>query len=156
MGMVEDAVPRSLDLLDEAAKRRSYTLERLDQQIRWYETSARRNNWGLKVCKIAAVTIAASVAVFSAAAAPPLTVAALGALIVVAQGVQEVFQFQAFWINSGRTKELLKRERALYFAGAGPYARTDDPDRLLAERTEAVAGVELDTWVQSQQGQHED
>jgi hypothetical protein len=154
--MIEDALPRSLDLLDEAAKRRSYTLARLDMQIGWYESSARRNNWALKTCKITSVTVAAAVAVSSAAAAPPLAVAGLGALIVVAQGVQEVFQFQAFWINSGRTKELLKRERALYYAGAGPYARTDDPDRLLAERTEAVAAAELDTWVQSQQGQHED
>ena len=153
--MIDETAPRNLDLLDEVAKRRNYTLDRLDNQIGWYETSARRNNWGLKVCKITSVTVAAAVAVFSAAAAPPLTVAALGAVIVIAQGVQEVFQFQAFWINSGRTKELLKRERALYFAGAGPYARTDDPDRLLAERTESVAAVELDTWVQSQQGQHE-
>ena len=154
--MIEEAAPRSLDLLDEVAKRRSDILDRLDGQIRWYETSARRNNWGLKICKITSVTVAAAVAVFSAAAAPPLAVATLGALIVVAQGVQEVFQFQAFWINSGRTKEVLKRERALYHAGAGPYARTDDPDRLLAERTERVAAVELDTWVESQQGQHED
>ena len=154
--MIEEATPRSLDLLDEVAKRRSDILDRLDGQIGWYETSARRNNWALKICKITSVTVAAAVAVFSAAAAPPLAVAALGAMIVVAQGVQEVFQFQTFWINSGRTKELLKRERALYHAGAGPYARTDDPDRLLAERTERVAAVELDTWVQSQQGQHED
>ena len=111
----------------------------------------RRNNWGLKTCKLVSVVMAAAVAVLAAASSPPLLVAGLGAVIVVAQGTQEVFQFQSFWINSGRTKEALKRERALYLAAAGPYARSDNPDRLLAERTEAVSTAELDTWVESQQ-----
>ena len=75
------------------------------------------------------------------------------------RGALAVSRDQPAVIAAGRLAtagEVLKRERALYHAGAGPYARTDDPDRLLAERTERVAAVELDTWVESQQGQHED
>ena len=145
----------TMDLVvtDDDARHRAFTLGRLEEQINWYESSARRNNWGLKICKITSVTTAAAVAVLAAAGTPPLVVAGLGAVIVVAQGIQEVFQFQAFWINSGRTKEVLKRERALYLAGAGPYARTENPDRLLAERTEAAAALELETWIESQQGE---
>ena len=82
-------------------------------------------------------------------------VAGLGALVVVVQGLQEVFQFQANWVTFGRTKEQLKRELALYQADAGPYARTTDPERLLAERTEAVAATELDTWAESQRSDQE-
>ena len=149
---IQKAVPKSLVSPDDAGgARRKETLARLADQIAWYESSARFNNWGLKVAKLVSVVTAAAVAVLAAAASPPLVVASLGAVIVVAQGVQEVFQFQAFWINSGRTKEALKRERALYIADAGPYAQTDNPDRLLAERTEAITASELATWVESQQ-----
>ena len=139
----------------EDAARRADILARLERQIDWYERVARQNNVGNKTCKIVAITGAAAIAVLAAAGSDAKVVAGLGALVVVAQGVQEVFQFQANWVNFGRTKEQLKRELALYQADAGPYARTRDPARLLAERTETVAATELDTWVESQRGEQD-
>jgi len=138
---------------DDEAIRRAEIIRRLQEQIDWYEREARRNNWGHKTCKIVSISTAAAIAVLASAASDPRVVAALAALLVVAQGAQEVFQFQANWVTFGRTKEVLKREQALYRAKAGPYQRTDHPDRLLAERTEAVAALELDTWVESQLGE---
>ena len=135
---------------DDLARRRADVLARLGRQIDWYERVARQNNVGNKVCKVVGISTAAAVAVLAAAGSAAVLVAGLGAIVVIAQGVQEVFQFQANWVNFGRTKELLKRELALYQAAAGPYARTSDPERLLAERTETVAATELDTWVESQ------
>jgi hypothetical protein len=135
---------------EDLARRRADILARLERQIDWYERVARQNNVGNKVCKVVGISTAAAIAVMAAAGSDAVLVAGLGALVVVAQGVQEVFQFQANWVNFGRTKELLKRELALYQADAGPYARTTDPERLLAERTETVAATELDTWVESQ------
>ncbi|HEX6868205.1 MAG TPA: DUF4231 domain-containing protein [Candidatus Limnocylindrales bacterium] len=137
--------------LDDDARRRADILARLQRQIAWYERVARQNNVGNKACRVVSITAAAVITVLAAAGSDVVLIAALGALIVVAQGVQEVFQFQATWVNFGRTKESLKRELALYQAAAGPYAEIGDPARLLAERTEAVAATELDAWVESQQ-----
>ena len=146
--MSEDILPTAEG--DDVGVRREQTLARLAEQIDWYERSARRNNFGHKTCKIVAIISAAAVTVLAAASMPALLVASLGAVVVAVQGIQEVVQFQANWINSGRAKEALKRERALYMADAGPYARANNPDRMLAERTEAVASMELDSWTESQ------
>ena len=148
--MIEHSLAHVLAMPNEEADRRAGILARLDEQIDWYEGGARRNNWGHKASKIISIVTAAAIAALAGAGSDPRLIAGLAALIVVAQGVQEVFQFQANWVNFGRTKEILKRERALYLARAGPYQRTDHPDRLLAERTEAVTAMELDAWVDSQ------
>lgn len=47
------------------------------------------------------------------------------------------------------TAEMLKRERYLYLAEAGPYTRTDR-HRLLAERLEALFSREHAKWTTSQ------
>lgn len=152
--MTQDSSSTPASGPDDEVIRRADILARLQGQIDWYEREARRNNWGHKACKIISITTAAAVVVLAAASSDPMLIAAMGALIVVAQGVQELFQFQANWVTFGRTKEVLKREQALYRAKAGPYQRTDHPDRLLAERTEAVAALELETWAETQLSEH--
>jgi len=127
------------------------TIARLDDQICWYDTRARRNNAGDKLFKVVGITAAALVPVVAAVSATPVFGAVLGALAVVAQAVQELFQFQRNWVTFGMARESLKHERYLYLAHAGDYASAaQDPAGLLAVRVERIIGQETSAWVTSQ------
>jgi hypothetical protein len=63
---------------------------------------------------------------------------ALGVLIVILEGLQQLNQYQHNWITYRSTCEALKHEKYLYLAKAGPYATAGDVHALLAERVESL------------------
>jgi len=130
------------------------TLGRLDDQIRWYDQHGgrqRRAFYFLKIVTIiAAATIPVLAAIFSIASNKILT-SSLGALIVVIEGTQQLFQFQTNWILYRSACESLRREKYLYLGNAGPYAAADNPHSLLAERIESMISQEFTSWTTSQQ-----
>jgi hypothetical protein len=75
----------------------------------------------------------------------------LGAIVVVVEGIQQLAQFEANWINYRSTAEALNSEKALYLAQAGPYASARHPSRMLAERVEALLSQEHVKWTSGRQ-----
>ena len=133
---------------DEA--RRAATVTRLEFLIDWYRRHAEQERWAYRVLKVLSIGTAAAVSVSAAASTPPVVTASLGALIVVFEGIQSVFHLHADSVSFAQTKELLIREKALYDARAGSYARSSHPDRLLAVQVERIAAAELSAWVDKQ------
>jgi hypothetical protein len=124
---------------------------RLDEQIAWYDRrSATAKRWYYRL-KVSQIVIAAAIPVAAAADAPALVAAVLGALIVVLEGIQQLFQFHANWTTYRSTCEALKHEKYLYSATAGPYAEAPDPDARLAERVEGLVSQEHAAWTSTQQ-----
>ena len=124
--------------------------DRLEQQIAWYgrrAASCKRAYQRIKVLQIAA---AAAVPVAAAGDADSLVVGALGGVVVVLEGLQQVFQLQQNWTSYRATCEALKHEKYLHLAHAGPYSEVGRPDRLLAERVEGLVSQEHATWVGEQ------
>jgi hypothetical protein len=80
-----------------------------------------------------------------------LTLGLLGAVIVVIEGLLRLFQWEQHWLNYRTTKLALDREEALYLAAAGPYAKSKDPRRLLAETIEEIMSRENQSWVSLRQ-----
>jgi Protein of unknown function (DUF4231) len=122
------------------------TWNRLQDQIGWYERasqSAQRWFRGLKLVQIAAAAI---VPVMAALTSAVWAVGLLGSLLVTLEGAQQLFQFQERWIAYRTTCEALRREQALFEAGAGPYSRRTSPLRVLAERLEGVIAREHEQW----------
>jgi hypothetical protein len=74
--------------------------------------------------------------------------ATLGAIVVLLEGVQQLYQWQTNWLQYRSTAEALKHERYLFLAGAGPYRR---PDRrlVLAERVEGLVSQEHAKWTEA-------
>jgi hypothetical protein len=128
------------------------TMERLENQITWYEDRSARNQRHYKILKIVVVAVAASIPVLSATSFPPISpdgvpkwvLGVLGALIAVIEGIQQVYQYHANWMSYRATCEGLKREKFLYLAQAGPYA-VAQRDARLAERVEAVLKQDAST-----------
>jgi hypothetical protein len=71
----------------------------------------------------------------------------LGVLIVVVEGLQQLNQFHQNWTTYRSTCEALKHEKYLWIATAGPYAASENPSVLLAERIEAIIAQEHTKWV---------
>jgi hypothetical protein len=126
------------------------TWNRLEDQLRWYSTSSRKNQRYYKWLKLLEIAIAASLPVVTAVHSPVWVTGGLAALIVVLEGAQHLYQFQEHWITYRSTVEALKHERYLYLAEAGPYAG-GDRHRNLAERLEGLISLEHDKWIASSQ-----
>jgi hypothetical protein len=139
----------------ESASDKDQTLERLDKQIRWYDIHSgrqRRSFYSLKFMTIvAAAAIPLLAAILSNQHLNQIVTSSLGALIVVSEGIQQLFQLQTNWILYRSTCEGLKREKYLYLGTAGSYAASQNPHSLLAERIESLISQELAGWTSSQQ-----
>jgi hypothetical protein len=126
------------------------TMERLEDQIGWYDRKSTENQQWFKRLKIAAI-VAAAVIPFAAVGAPTFFTAALGVFIVVLEGLQGLNQYQQNWITYRSTCEELKHEKYLWLAKAGPYVNTDSADTLLAERVESLISREHAKWVSTRE-----
>ena len=100
---------------------------------------------------VAAAIIPLLAAILSNGYLNKIVTSSLGALIVVIEGIQQLFQLQTNWILYRSTCESLKREKYLYLGNAGPYAAAQNPHSLLAERIESLISQELASWTSSQQ-----
>jgi Protein of unknown function (DUF4231) len=125
--------------------------ERLESQIDWYSRGARRNKRGYMRIKVVQIVSAALIPVLATASLPTWVAGGLGALIVVLESVQQLFQFHSNWTHYRSTSEALKHEKYLYLAGAGAYAKAADPTALLCERVEGRVSQEHATWASEQQ-----
>ena len=136
------------------------TMERLDDQIEWYDSKSRSNQRLFKVVKALQLAAAAGIPVVAAldGEIPNWVFAALGGLVLILEGVQQLYQYQQNWINYRSTCEALKHEKYLFLANAGPYRPTDNPIPLLADRIEGLISQEHAKWVsaaEQQQGGEE-
>jgi hypothetical protein len=125
--------------------------DRLESQIRWYGGHARSNKrWYMRI-KVVQIVSAAVIPVIVAADLSTWIAGALGALVVVLESVQQLFQFHSNWTSYRSTAEALKHEKYLYIANAGCYATAKDPAALLAERVEGRVSQEHAAWASEQQ-----
>jgi hypothetical protein len=126
---------------------RAPALGRLEDQLGWYERSAARSQRSYRLLKLIQLVLAAAIPVAAAAGADSILLGVLGGIVVVGEGVQQLFHFQENWISYRTTAEALKQEKFLYAAQAGPYRQPDGaPGVVLAERVETLLAGERAGW----------
>ena len=135
----------------DTAAAQDVTLARLQDQIDWYDKKSASAQSSFKRLKIATIVAAALVPVLAGVKGPAIVTGALGALIVVFEGVQSLYQFHTNWFAYRSTCEALKHEKFLYHGGAGPYRAAPDPHALLAERIESLVSQEHAKWASGQE-----
>lgn len=133
-------------------ERESPTCERLESQIAWYDRHARNSQLWFKSLKTLELVLAAAIPVSAGVGADAAVGGILGAVVVILEGVQQVFRFQTDWTNYRATCEALKREKYLYLAGAGAYAEHEhaDRERMLALQIETLVSSETTRWLAAQ------
>lgn len=128
------------------------TLERLEDQIRWYDRKSAENQRLFKVLKAVQLLTAAAIPVVATLDLPAAIAAGLGGMIVVIEGFVQLNQYQQNWISYRSTCEALKHEKYLFLAHAGPYAgATDGGVPLLADRIEGLISQEHAKWVSARE-----
>jgi len=123
------------------------TLERMEGQIKWYSQKSAWNQDCFKKLKVAEIIAAALVPFVAGIGAPAVVTGLLGVIVVALEGVQNIYQFQNNWITYRSTAEALKHEKYLWYAQAGPYLNSQNPEALLAERIESLISTENAKWV---------
>ena len=127
-------------------------IERLDDQISWYDDRSKQNQRRFKWLKYVEIVAAALIPILAAFNGVPQWVAAiLGGLVVVCEAVLHLNKYQENWLTYRSTAEALKHEKFLYLAHAGAYAGSANPRVLLAERIEALVTDENTKWISHQQ-----
>jgi hypothetical protein len=129
------------------------TMERVEQQIEWYDRRSQHAQRLFKSLKAVQIVAAASIPVLTSVGAPVWIAGANGALIVILEGIQQMNQYQQLWVGYRATAEALKHEKYLALAGARPYAGLDALKRraLFAERAESLISQEDSKWKGLQQ-----
>ena len=122
------------------------TLQRLDDQIAWYDGRSQKAQRAFKALKLASVVCALAVPIV-ALSELPVFAAVLGALIAFAEILQQLNQYHANWITYRSTCEALKHEKYLHLANAGPYADPATALAVLADRIESLISQEHAKWI---------
>ena len=121
--------------------------ERLEQQIRWYDTKSGQAQKYFKNVKVAEFVLSAIVP-FTATWNGWVTGAVgLGALLL--EGLQQLNQWQHNWITYRSTCEALRHEKYAYLGRSGSYDGMTDEEakKALVERTEALISTEHAKWI---------
>lgn len=126
--------------------------DRLEDQLGWYDRKSVIAQQAYKRVKLSQLIVGSAVPVIAALHVSASVTATLAALVVVAEGAQQLYQWQTNWVLYRSTAEALKHEKYLYLAAAGPYSG-DDRHRVLAERLEGLVSQEHAKWTE---GRHKD
>ena len=132
-------------------------LERLEDQIQWYDRKSLSNQRAFKRIKITEILAAACIPFLGTFPLPHVTwfTGGLGVLITILEGFLHLNQYQQNWILYRSTCEALKHEKYLYLGQAGPYANAPNAHSLLAERIESSVSQEHAKWASVQQQQQQ-
>ena len=123
------------------------TLQRLDDQIAWYDRKSATAQRRFKFLKGSQLLFAASIPVVATLDVHAAVAGTLGGLIVVLEGMAQLNQYQQNWQAYRSTCESLKHEKYTFLARAGPYAGVRKPIPLLADRIEGLISQEHAKWV---------
>jgi uncharacterized protein DUF4231 len=129
------------------------TLARLEDQIHWYDTKSGFNQRWFKWLKGVVIISGALAPLTAAVGAAAWVPGALGAVVVVVEGFQQLNQYQQLWTSYRSTAEALKHEKYLFLGRAAPYNGEADQFPLLAERVEALVSREHAKWVGAREEQ---
>jgi hypothetical protein len=121
----------------------------VEQSLAWYDRKAQRARSIFLLAKVTELTAATAIPVAALAGAPSIVLAAMGALIAVVAGSEQLFRFQETWISYRQAAEALRTELFLFRATAGPYDSTSvdgTVDKLIAVRAAAIMSEEVGRW----------
>lgn len=129
-----------------------YIINRLDNQIAWYDTKSQLNKSRFTALRTAELVVAATVPFVVGLITPdlmPLKFLAqvLALLVVIIAGLISLYRFQELWYEYRTTSESLKHEKFLYVSKAKPYD-IDQPFPLLVQRVEAQISRENSVWLE--------
>ena len=129
-----------------------YMTQRVDDQVSWYERkSASAQRWFKRLRWIEIVFAAAIpvLAAYSDTEPARVTLAVLGALVVVLASLLSLGRYQENWIEYRAACESLRREKYCYLTEVEPYdSSAEEKFALFVQRIESLLSKENSQWAQ--------
>jgi hypothetical protein len=126
--------------------------ERLESQIRWYDTKSMSSQRFYKRTKVVSLALAALVPLF--AFLNPILTAVSGAGIVILESLSQLNQWAQTWITYRSTCEALRHEKYSFLGRSGIYASAandEEAKKMLVARVEALISTEHAKWIANQE-----
>lgn len=128
-----------------------YMVERLDEQINWYDNKSKECQKWYKRFQVTEIIIASSIPIFSGYTTKhyllPIVIGILGSTIAIIEGITKLYKFHENWIQYRTTCEVLKHEKYLYLTQTPPY-NCENSFQILVERVESMISSENISWSQ--------
>lgn len=129
-----------------------YLSDRLNDQIRWYDSKSQWNKKYYNIFRIIELFLGASIPflvgfIRSADSMIKPLVGACGVVIALLTGLHALFRFQENALQYRTTCEALKHEKYRYATKAAPYDR-GDAFQYLVQNVEAQISKENSSWAQ--------
>jgi hypothetical protein len=140
-----DGLPQPLD----AAEREDMLWQQLLAEFGWYNRAARKHRMAYQGLKILSILLGGLVTVLAAVGAEAWLTAGLAAMIVAAEGFQQLFRLHPNWISCRSTAEALRRQAFLYSAQVDPYADRATRRTRLADAVRIITSTENAGWAKA-------
>jgi hypothetical protein len=138
--------PNALPRPDDEADRGHVVWRQLEASYTWYDQAAIRARRAYVLLKGLTLFVAAAVPVLAALDAAPWLTATAAAVVVVSEGLQQLFQLQANWISYRSAAEALRREGFRFAAGLPPYQDEGTRRTVLGTALAELATREGAAW----------
>ena len=135
-----------------ARTEQEYLEQRLDDQIKWYDSKSSANQSAYKRLRLIEIVAASMIPLLAGYsdrhAYVGVAIGVLGLVVAVLAGIMGLYRFQENWGEYRAASEALKQEKYLFLARAEPYD-ADRPFELLVTRVESMLHNETGGWGRS-------
>ncbi len=129
---------------------KEYILDRVDDQINWYEKKAKINKRMFVWKEILVIIFAALIPFLAGIQSKEFNInyiiAIFGLLITIITGISSMLKLEKKWIEYRTTVETVKHEKFLYLTNAEPYNIKDFAFSVFVERIESLISKENSSW----------
>lgn len=127
----------------------TYLKTRVDDQISWLSKKSGKNQKWYKWLRLLEIGSAAAVPLLvgfrEKDPSVPAIIGCIGVMLVILQGVHQLYKFRDKWTEYRSAAEALKREKYLFETGVPPYHDTDS-FKTFVRNAETILGMENMVW----------
>lgn len=126
-----------------------YLIERLEDQINWYDKKSQFNQLWFKRLRMTEIICASLIPLLSGLSSSinysEWIIGTLGVAIAIAAASSGIYKFQENWIQYRTSSETLKHEKYLYITTSTPYTG-EGKFEMLVTRIESLISKENSNW----------
>ncbi len=128
-----------------------YMLERVDEQINWYDEKSSFNQRWFKRLQVISILAASTIPFLTGYSvgdndAIRILIGVLGLLVACISAMLNLYHFQEHWIEYRATCESLRHEKFLFITKTMPYDN-EDAFKILVQGVESLLSKENVDWV---------
>jgi competence protein ComGC len=132
-----------------AADQQDVLWQEYQAHFRWYDRAATRTRRVYTILKVISLAVAAAVPVLAAIRAQAALTASLAAVVVIVEGIVQLFQLQTNWISYRASAEALRQHGFFYAAQVDPYNNPQTRRDMLAVFLRDATTKENTAWASS-------